>query len=130
MAEPGNYIIYYFVLGLVLVFNLAGGQRSFCRYLCWMAPFVVIGRRIGDWLHLPGPRLQAAPDQCTGCRKCENACSMGLSVNSMVKAGNMEHTECIQCLACVDVCPSRAVTFRYGVKGTPKNQPHTRRETA
>lgn len=114
VTAPFNYIVYYAVLGLVLIMNLVGGQRSFCRYLCWMAPFMVIGRTIGNLLRLPGPRLKADPGKCTGCLHCEKACSMGLSVRSMVKEDRMEHSECIQCLACVDACPSGAVSFRYG----------------
>ena len=122
VSGPMNYIIYYFVMGLVLVFNLIGGQRAFCRYLCWMAPFLVIGRKISNLLHLPGPRLTADPGKCTSCNQCETACTMGLRVQAMVAAGRMEHSECIQCLACVDTCPSGAVTFRYGLPGKAKEK--------
>ena len=122
VSGPMQYIIYYGVLAIVLVFNLAGGQRAFCRYLCWMAPFMVIGRKIGNLLRLPGPRLTADPEKCTNCLQCEKACSMGLPVQSMVAQGPMEHSECIQCLACVDACPTGAVSFRYGLPKKSKKQ--------
>jgi ferredoxin-type protein NapH len=120
VSGPMNYIIYYGVLSLVFLFSLIGGQHAFCRYLCWMAPFMVIGRKLSVALHLPGPRLQADPDKCISCMRCEKACSMGLKVSSMVKEDRMENSECIHCLACVDVCPSKAVSFRYGVRRKKK----------
>ena len=122
VTGPAGYIMYYFVLGIILVFALAGGRRAFCRYLCWMAPFMVIGRKIGNLLRLPGPRLVSDPDKCTDCLRCEGACTMGLGVHAMVKEETMEHSECIQCLACVDACPAQAVTYRYGLAGTQRGQ--------
>lgn len=122
VTDPFNYIVYYGVLTLVLIMSLVGGRHAFCRYLCWMAPFMVIGRKLSNLLHLPGPRLTADPEKCTSCLRCENACTMGLKVQKMVKEDRMEHSECIQCLACVDTCPSKAVTFRYGQPQKTKGQ--------
>jgi len=122
VSGPMNYIVYYGVLTLVLIMNLVGGRHAFCRYLCWMAPFMVIGRKIGNWLRLPGPRLAADPEKCADCRRCEKACTMGLKVQVMVKEERMEHRECIQCLACVDACNAKAVTFRYGRPTKAKGQ--------
>ena len=122
VSGPMNYIIYYGVLTLILVMSLIGGQHAFCRYLCWMAPFMVIGRKLSNLLHLPGPRLTADPGKCTSCKRCETACTMGLPVQAMVKEERMEHSECIQCLACVDICPTSAVTSRYGLPGKPKGR--------
>ena len=125
VSGPMNYIVYYGVLVLILVTSLVGGQRAFCRYLCWMAPFMVIGRKLSNLLRLPGPRLTADPGKCTGCLRCEKACTMGLPVRSMVKAGRMEHSECIQCLACVDTCPTNTVAFRYGPSRRARRQSET-----
>ena len=122
VTGPMNYIIYYGVLALILLMSLVGGQRAFCRYLCWMAPFMVIGRKLGNLLHLPGPRLKADPGKCTSCLRCEKACGVGLKVRTMVVEDRMEHRECIQCLACVDTCPTGAVTFKYGRPGRAKEK--------
>lgn len=35
---------------------------------------------------------------------------MGLDVLEMVKSGQMDSTECISCLECVDGCPKKVIT--------------------
>lgn len=35
---------------------------------------------------------------------------MGLDVLEMVKSGQMDSTECISCLECVDSCPKKIIT--------------------
>jgi ferredoxin-type protein NapH len=41
---------------------------------------------------------------------------MSLEVNQMVRAGDMEHSECILCGTCADVCPKGVIRmpFRSG----------------
>jgi ferredoxin len=49
-----------------------------------MAPFMVIGETIADFLHIPRFRLRAIPDDCASCGKCNRICPMGLNVSEMV----------------------------------------------
>ena len=42
VSEPGNYIVYYSVLALILGLAVASGRHAFCHYSCWMAPMAVI----------------------------------------------------------------------------------------
>ncbi len=111
---PPWYLIYYVVVGLFFGLALVVGRRAGCHYVCWMAPFMIIGRKIGNALRVPAPRLATDPDRCTDCLTCNRHCPMSLDVNSMVHAGNMENSECILCLSCVDGCPRQAITFGVG----------------
>ena len=108
-----NYVIYYGVLLILVLPALLHGRRAACHYICWMAPFMVIGSTVGRWLHLPQLHVAADRDQCMSCGKCSRACPMGLDVKQMVSEGtNSRNTECIQCGACVDECPKKVLKYR------------------
>ena len=108
-----NYVIYYGVLLILVLPALIHGRRGACHYLCWMAPFMVIGSSIGRFLHLPQLHIEADKHLCVSCGKCSQVCPMGLDVRTMTKEGrNAKCTECIQCGACVDECPGKALKYR------------------
>ena len=108
-----NYVIYYGVLLILGLPALIHGRRAACHYLCWMAPFMVIGSSIGRFLHLPQLHIEAETERCVSCGKCNKVCPMGLDVRAMTKEGkNAKCTECIQCGACVDECPGKALKYR------------------
>jgi len=46
--EPFKYIIYLTVVFLAIIITLAAGKRSWCHYVCWMAPFMIIGTKIKE----------------------------------------------------------------------------------
>ena len=53
-------------------------------------------------------------DKCVGCGMCNKACSMGLDVRQMVVDSSiLKSTECIQCGACVDGCPKKALSYKW-----------------
>ena len=115
----GQYImIYAIVMTIIYLFTISTGRRGMCHSLCWMAPFMIIGETISDFLHIPRFRLKPDPDSCVSCKKCTKECPMGLDVSQMVKSGNMDSTECISCLACVDICPKQAIGFGISKKRT------------
>ncbi|PKM72752.1 MAG: 4Fe-4S ferredoxin [Firmicutes bacterium HGW-Firmicutes-16] len=103
-------IMYFFVMTLIYVLSLVTGKRGMCHSLCWMAPFMVIGEKLADLLHIPRFRLKADSAACVSCGKCSKNCPMSLNVAEMVKAGNLNSTECISCLECVDGCPKKAIS--------------------
>ena len=109
-------IIYIVVMSIIYLFALVTGRRGMCHSLCWMAPFMVIGETIADFLHIPRFRLKAKPDDCVSCGKCSKVCPMGLNIAEMVKSRNVESTECINCLECVDGCPRKAISFGISQK--------------
>lgn len=104
-------IMYAIVMTVILAFSLLTGRRGMCHSLCWMAPFMIIGEKIGDLLHIPRFRLKVEPQKCISCGKCTKNCPMSLDVAEMVKAGKPDSTECISCLECVDVCPQKAISY-------------------
>ncbi len=114
IVEPAGFIVYYVVVGLVVLLGLLFGRRAFCHYGCWMAPFLISGRTIRNLLKLPALQLKAEPARCVGCNVCTRNCPMSLDVMAMAKRGKMEHSECILCGTCVDVCAKDALAYNFG----------------
>lgn len=108
------YIVYYGVIFIFLLLSLIFGRRASCHYICWMSPFMIIGRFIGNVLNVPSLRLKSYKDKCVSCKKCNDICPMSLDVNDMVSKNKMEHTECILCGECVDSCKNSAIKFYFG----------------
>lgn len=111
------YVIYYGVIILVFLLALLFGKRTFCHSVCWMAPFMVIGMKVGKLLHLPRLEVKANSKQCISCNKCNQACPMGLSVSEMAKVGKVDNTECILCAECIDICPKKVLYYSMKNKG-------------
>ena len=114
VADIYGYIIYYGIILLIAVPALAGGKRTFCHYFCWMAPFMVIGAKTGQLLHLPGLHIAADSKSCSSCKACSKACPMSVDIAAEAKRGKCTDAECIQCGECVDVCPNKAL--KYSIK--------------
>ncbi len=110
--EPIKYIMYYLVLGLFFVLDLALGRRGACHGICWMSPFLNAGQLAGRLLHLPQMRIKSKPDACIECKKCNNKCPMSIDVNAAVKIGSVKSIDCILCGECVDVCPNGVLGYR------------------
>ena len=114
MNSPLGLPIYFGIVALFFVPNLFLGRRAMCHCVCWMAPFMVLGEKLGAALRLPQLRIEAEPDRCVGCGKCEGACPMSLPVERLLQAGTIGDAECIQCAACADACPKDALKLRMG----------------
>ena len=114
VTDVHGYVILYFFLALILTLALVVGRRSFCHHVCWMAPFLVLGDKIGRALHIPSLHLDARVEKCNGCGLCAQRCPMSLPVKEMVSAGNMRHTDCILCGECVDGCKREAIGYLFG----------------
>lgn len=111
VANIYAYVIYYGVIFLVFIPAVVFGKRVFCHYFCWMAPFMVIGTKVRNILHLPGLHIKAQKDQCISCNKCNQKCPMSLSVSQMAKQGRITSAECIQCGECIDNCPRKVLYY-------------------
>lgn len=112
VAGMAGYIMYFGVVGMILILSLTWGKFSFCHSFCWMAPFMVIGSKIKNKLKYPSLYLKAESAKCINCRQCVRICPMSLDVNEMVRSNRMNNPECILCGQCVDTCSKGAV--RYG----------------
>jgi ferredoxin-type protein NapH len=107
------YIIYYIVIGLFAGLSIFAGRRAGCHSICWMAPFMILGRKARNLAAWPALRLQAEPDLCSQCKTCTTHCPMSLDVNGMVQLAAMENNECILCGSCVDGCPKKAIRYTF-----------------
>jgi len=112
-SGPPWWMIYYIIVALFLVLALVVGRRAGCRTVCWMAPFMIIGRWLRNRVRWPALRLVAAPDKCTDCLTCTRECPMSLEVHEMVKRADMEDGECILCGTCVDGCKQMAIHYSF-----------------
>jgi len=107
------YFIYYIVVGLFVGLAFIVGRRAGCHTICWMAPFMMIGRWIRNRFAWPSLRLVADASACKDCKLCTKNCPMSLDVNGMVQIGQMENSECILCGTCVDNCTSHAIRYSF-----------------
>ena len=107
------YIIYYTVIALFIGLAIIFGRRSGCHTICWMAPFMIIGRWIRNRFGWSSLRLKANQTVCADCMTCTGNCPMSLDVNAMVHKGTMENSECILCGTCVDNCTRHVLRYSF-----------------
>jgi len=115
-----TYFIVLFILIVLPAFLV--GKRAFCHQLCWMSPFMIIGRKIRNNFNWPSLKLIADPTSCKECHTCTYNCPMSLQVEDMVKNQKMENSECILCGTCVDGCKQNVIRYEWG-KIQPVTQP-------
>jgi ferredoxin-type protein NapH len=111
-----SVIMFLAIAGLIAGIALALGRRGACHTICWMAPFMIIGRKIRNAINLPALQLIADKNKCINCKTCSRKCPMSLDVNSMVQSESMENSECVLCVNCVDNCPRKAITLAFGTR--------------
>lgn len=106
-------IAYLAVLVLVLGAFFVAGRRSFCHHICWIAPFMILGRRVRNVLRLPSLRLIKTNNTCRNCHLCTIKCPMSLDVELMVENSRMENPECILCGTCADICRKKCIKLKF-----------------
>lgn len=111
--DPQSYIVYFFFVALIAFLAWYPGRRGFCHYVCWMAPFMVLGESLRRKVGWPGLHLEVDPDRCTGCNTCASNCPMSLDVPALVSSGSMADSECILCGTCVDNCGQGTIRFAW-----------------
>lgn len=84
------------------------GNRFYCRYLC---PY---GATFGLLNHAGFYGVEMDKTRCIDCRRCEQACDMGIPVWEQGKAnGRITGLEdCMGCARCVVSCPTDALAIR------------------
>lgn len=114
VADVSSLIAYFSVLLLLIVLPAyAVGKRSFCHHICWMAPFMILGRKVRNAAGWPSLQLSATPEGCTHCSTCTENCPMSLPVETMVEGKRMENAECILCGSCVDGCEFDVLKYSF-----------------
>lgn len=106
-------IAYLMVLTLVLALFFVAGRRSFCHHICWIAPFMILGRRVRNTIKLPSLALIKTKNSCGNCHLCTKNCLMSLEVELMVENSKMENAECILCGTCADVCRKECIILKF-----------------
>ena len=107
------YFIYYIVIALFVGLAVLVGRRAGCHTICWMAPFMILGRWIRNRAGWPSLQLEADASACANCMLCTKQCPMSLDVNAMVQQEQMENAECILCGTCVDHCSQNAIRYSF-----------------
>lgn len=98
--------------GLIIVpLALILGRFASCKYICWQAPFMILGKKIRDRLSLPGLRIKTNPANCKKCNACTLKCPMDIQVMKKVQNGEIVDDECILCGNCIDACKSKALFY-------------------
>jgi ferredoxin-type protein NapH len=106
-------IAYLAVLVLLLITHFTVGKRSYCRHICWIAPFMILGRRIQNLLKTPSLKLVKTDNACIDCNRCTKNCLMGLDVENMIKTNELDNSECILCGNCADVCRKGCIELKF-----------------
>ena len=114
IGDVNGLIEYLIVLFLIVFPAFIIGKRSFCHHLCWMAPFMILGRRVRNHFQWTSLQLGSNPEKCKHCHTCSEHCPMSLSVEKMANEMSMENAECILCGTCVDGCREGAITYDWG----------------
>lgn len=111
ILNPIMVFIYLGVIMLILISNLIFGNRAFCKYICWMEPFMTLGNFIRNKLNYHSYRIITDGTNCISCHKCNRVCPMSISVESMVKSvGYINSYDCIMCFECADACPKECIS--------------------
>ena len=114
IGNVSSLIAYLVVLLFLIVLPaFIFGKRSFCHHICWMAPFMIIGRKIRNRFKWPSLQLTVEPQKCKHCHTCIDNCPMSLPVENMVMQNRMENTECILCGTCVDGCKHNVIVYSF-----------------
>ncbi len=113
IGDFSSFMTYLLVLLLIVLPAFMVGRRAFCHHICWMAPFMIIGRKIRNLFGWRSLQLKAMPDRCVHCHTCTENCPMSLPVEQMVTSNKMEHTACILCATCIDGCKSKAIQYHF-----------------
>lgn len=122
VSSVQSYVIYYGIICLIFIPSVIFGKRTFCHYFCWMAPFMVLGTKIRQILHIPGLHIKVNnKNTCISCKKCNTSCPMCIDIANEVKKGAIHCTECIQCGACIDSCPKKILSYGMSYKNEGEN---------
>ena len=90
----GSFIVFTLMF---LIPAIVHGKRANCHYICWMAPFMILGYKFGRLIHLPQLKIKSKPSECAGCGKCNTVCPMSVDVKKLAAGGEIKTAECILC---------------------------------
>lgn len=99
----GCIVVLFYLLSMIL------GRRGSCHAVCWMAPFMVLGKKLGQVLKIPSVVLKRESSKCISCKKCSDVCVMSLRVENLALNREFSDHDCILCGKCINVCPHNVI---------------------
>ncbi|MCR8433441.1 MAG: 4Fe-4S binding protein [Crenarchaeota archaeon] len=82
--------------------------RLYCKALC------PLGAVMGLASQYSLSFLSISKGLCNECKLCERVCPMDVPILDFLESGEIRHPQCILCLKCVEACPKRALTLKFG----------------
>ncbi len=116
VSDLPSFIIYLSIVLLFFLISVIAGRRAACHSICWMAPFMIAGRKLRNILHWPSLHLASGGEDCSGCGRCNTACPMSIDVRDALAQARLEDVDCILCASCVDSCPEGIITLNFSVE--------------
>lgn len=104
---------------LVVALELFWGRRVWCRALCPLGGLYEAAGRVG----LANVRIDH--EACVQCDRCKAACLADPEILEPALAGKERFVsagDCMACGACVDACPTRALSLKAGFDHYRKNE--------
>jgi ferredoxin-type protein NapH len=121
VSDLQSLIVYFIVVGTFFLLALLFGRRAACHTICWIAPFMILGSKVGRVLMVPALRIVAVSDSCVDCGRCDEVCPMSIPVSREVQRGAISSSDCILCGNCVDTCGRKALSFSWQRDGEWNN---------
>lgn len=93
----------------VLLIGAVAMPRFMCRYVC---PLGAMGAGFNkvSMLH-----IKKDVEKCTQCGTCRRNCPMRIErVYNEKKVSRVSDPECVYCMSCVNGCPEKALSLRFG----------------
>lgn len=111
-------ILFVLILGGILSITFIA-RRFWCRYLC------PLGALFGFFSSFRFTRgIVVASDKCIDCGKCQRECKMD-AINDDFRSHSQ--VECVECMSCIAVCPTRAISYKLNFQFSPENVDVSRR---
>ncbi len=91
-----NVILLITIIASIVIY------RPFCKYICPLGAIYSLFNKIALF------RLHFNKNTCVGCKRCSDICAMNVDPTKKT-----DDIECIRCLECSKVCPTKALTYGF-----------------
>ncbi len=100
------------LLVAILLYETFFTKRTWCGSIC------PSGGALSEMGRLRILRISMDRDACTLCQKCNEVCPYFLEPMRLAEEGGFDWTKCDNCGLCRDHCPTGAIKYTLGYKGS------------